>query len=68
MEKFLKCEKEILQIIDSPFIVKLYETYKDSHFVYLLMTYIEGGDFFDFLSEIGICSNASAAFYLGCLI
>ena len=67
MEKFLRCEKEILQSIDSPFIVKLYETFKDTHYVYLLLNYIEGGDFFDFLSELGKCNTSTTQFYFGCL-
>lgn len=48
--------------------MKLYDTYKDSHFVYILLNYIEGGDFFDFLSEIGICNTSTAQFYFGCLL
>ncbi len=68
MEKFLKSEKEILQLCDFPLIVKLAESYKDTHFVYLLLRYIEGGDFFDFLSELGICDNTTARFYFGCFL
>ena len=68
MEKFLKAEKEILQLCDFPLIVKLNESYKDSHFVYLLLKYIEGGDFFDFLLELGICDNTTARFYFGCFL
>jgi cGMP-dependent protein kinase len=68
MEKFLKCEKEILSICNYPFIVKFVDSYKDTHFVYLLLEYIEGGDFFDFLADIGICNNTTATFYFGCLL
>ncbi len=34
----------------------------------MLMNYIEGGDFFDFLSELGICNSTTAQFYFGCLL
>ena len=39
MEKFIIAEKEIMCNIQSPFIVKMYETYKDSHFIYMLLGY-----------------------------
>ena len=68
MEKFLRCEKEILTVCNFPLIVKLVESYKDTHFIYFLLEYIEGGDFFDFLGELGICNNSTARFYFGCLL
>ena len=68
MEKFLVGEKEVLDMVDHPLIVKLFETYKDSHFIYFLLNYIEGGDFFDFLADAGECSTSLARFYIACLI
>jgi serine/threonine protein kinase len=46
----------------------LFDTYKDSHFVYLLLSYIEGGDFFDFLQDTPYCNSVTAQFYFGCLL
>lgn len=51
-----------------PFIVKLQQTLKDEAFVYFLMQYIEGVDFFDMLREIGLCNSQVSSFYLASLI
>jgi cGMP-dependent protein kinase len=58
-----------MEIIDNhPFIVKLEQTFKDEAFLYFLMEYIDGIDFFDMLREIGLCNSAVSSFYMACLI
>lgn len=68
MEKFVIFEKKILEQVNSPFVVKLYKTINDSEYIYFLMKYIDGGDFFRVLRSIGICKKEQAQFYLGCLL
>lgn len=68
MEEFIVHEKQILESIEFGFINKLYSTYHDDYFVYFLLKYIDGGDFFHILRHIGLCNKATAQFYFGCYI
>ena len=40
----------------------------NSDYVFFLMKYIDGGDFFKILRNIGICNKHKTQFYLGCLL
>lgn len=40
-----------LKKLDSPNIVKYYETYEDEEYVYLVMEYCPGGELFDLISK-----------------
>lgn len=69
-------ERDLLYKVDSPFIVKLFSTFKDSEYIYFLMESLLGGDLLSVLherSEIFTVLNDkprgySAAFYAGCAI
>lgn len=45
----LKRELEILQLVDHPNIVKLYEIFEDSKYIHIVMEICTGGDLFDYL-------------------
>lgn len=47
----LKRELEILQTVDHPNIIKLYETYEDAKYVHLVMEYCTGGDLTERMME-----------------
>ncbi|CDW90587.1 protein kinase domain containing protein [Stylonychia lemnae] len=47
----LKQEVIFLRRLDSPNIVKYYETYEDEEYVYLVMEYCPGGELFDLISQ-----------------
>jgi calcium-dependent protein kinase len=47
----LKLEVNFLRKLDSPNIVKYYETYEDDEYVYLVMEYCSGGELFDLISK-----------------
>ena len=58
MERFLMKEREIMILASNcSFIVKLYRTFKDNHFLYFLTNYIDGANFFDFLKLVGTCNR-----------
>lgn len=42
-------EKRILSKLEHPFIVKLYDTAKDSKNLYMIMEYLSGGELFSYL-------------------
>jgi len=49
--------------IDHPNIVKLYETFEDERYVYLVMEMCEGGELFDRIIECGHFDERRAKFY-----
>ncbi|CAL7947696.1 unnamed protein product [Xylocopa violacea] len=61
-------EKYIMQACDSPFICKLYQTYKDSKYVYFLMEVCLGGDVWTTLQRRRFFDDATAQFMVGCVV
>lgn len=67
-------ERDLLSMLDSNFIVRLFKTYKDSQYVYFLMEAALGGDLYRLIHDH--CElftddsprGSSAAFYTGCVI
>ena len=46
----MKLEVNILKKLDSPNVVKYYESYEDEEYVYLVMEYCPGGELFELIS------------------
>ena len=61
-------EKHIMQACESPFICKLYQTYKDSKYVYFLMEVCLGGDVWTTLQRRRYFDDATAKFMVGCVV
>lgn len=57
-----------MSLCDNPFLVKLYKTFKDENFYYLLTNYIEGVCFYDMLKQIGTCNKNKSRLFVGCLV
>lgn len=68
LQKLIRNEKQILETTNHPLLVRLQQTFKDEPFLYLLMQFIDGMDFFDMLREIGLCNHQLSCFYLASLI
>lgn len=49
-----------MKILDHPNIIKLYETFEDNKFVYLVMETCEGGELFDRIIDKGSFSETGA--------
>jgi len=49
----IKNEKNVLNSVSHPFIVKLYSTFKDKVNLYLLMEFIPGGELFNYIRRAG---------------
>lgn len=47
----MKLEVIYLRKLDSPNIVKYYETYEDEKYVYLVMEYCPGGELFEIIAK-----------------
>ena len=61
----ISSEKEILISIRHPFIVNLYGCFHDSRYLYLVLEYVVGGEFFTHLRKAGRFENEQARFYAG---
>jgi len=56
-------EKAILENLKHPFIVNMYGSFHDQRYIYMLLEYIVGGEFFTHLRKAGRFENATACFY-----
>jgi serine/threonine protein kinase/CRP-like cAMP-binding protein len=64
-------EKEILWRIDHPFIIKLYDTFKDQDRLYMLLELVQGGELFSRLQNSptpGRIAPHEARFYAACVL
>jgi len=64
----MKNERRVMFLLDSPFIVKLFATYKDEHSVYLLIEMVLGGDLYSFLRKRKRFDEPMSRFYIGCVV
>lgn len=56
-------EKAILSSIDHPFIVNIFGHFQDRKYLYLVMEFVVGGEFFTHLRRAGRFNNDSSCFY-----
>ncbi|XP_076626796.1 cGMP-dependent protein kinase, isozyme 1 [Colletes latitarsis] len=61
-------EKHIMQACDSPFVCKLYQTFKDTKYVYFLMEVCLGGDLWTSLQRRRYFDDGTAQFMVGCVV
>jgi len=61
-------EKNILSQLDHPFIVRLAGTFQDVKYLYMVLEYIVGGEFFTHLRKSGRFDNDAAKFYVSQII
>lgn len=66
-------EKEILAVVDHPFVIKLFQTFKDKHRLYMLLELVQGGELFSRMQGAthagreGILSPDHSRFYAACV-
>lgn len=61
----VKAERNLLAEVDSAYIVKLYCSFQDVEFLYLIMEYLPGGDMMTLLMRKDILTEDEARFYVG---
>lgn len=60
----VRAERDILAESDSPWVVKLFTTFQDAHFLYMLMEFLPGGDLMTMLIKYEIFSEDITRFYI----
>ncbi|XP_076747308.1 cGMP-dependent protein kinase 2 isoform X2 [Maylandia zebra] len=66
-EEHIHSERRILAEARSPFIVKLYRTFKDNKYVYMLLEACLGGEVWSLLRDRGSFDESAAKFCMGCV-
>ncbi|KAL5066906.1 hypothetical protein RYX36_017793 [Vicia faba] len=61
----VKAERNLLAEVDSNCIVKLYCSFQDDEYLYLIMEYLPGGDMMTLLMRKDILTEDEARFYIG---
>ena len=57
------CEKHVLDELSFPFIVNMYTTFQDENYLYMVLEYSIGGEFFTHLRKAQRFANDTARFY-----
>lgn len=64
----VRSERDILADSNSPWVVKLYTTFQDPYFLYMLMEFLPGGDLMTMLIKYEIFSEDITRFYMAEMI
>ncbi|KAK9332771.1 kinase-like domain-containing protein [Lipomyces doorenjongii] len=56
-------ERRMLKLVDHPFLIRIWGTFQDSHSLFMVMDYIEGGELFSLLRRSQRFPNPVAKFY-----
>ncbi|KAJ5071523.1 hypothetical protein M0811_10155 [Anaeramoeba ignava] len=64
----IKTEKNILTRTVNDFVVKLFYSFQTKKYLYLVMEYMNGGDLYSLLKNVGYLSEKMAKFYLSEII
>lgn len=64
----VRAERDILAESDSPWVVRLYTTFQDTTFLYMLMEFLPGGDLMTMLMKYDVFSEDITRFYVAEII
>jgi serine/threonine protein kinase len=69
LSNMMKNERDVMMLLDSDFVVRLYRAYHDDISIYLLLELVTGGELFDVYHDGDLfCNLPVARFYFACVI
>lgn len=67
-QEHIYSEKKIMLQAKSPFICKLYRTFKDRKYLYMLLEVCLGGELWTILRDRGFFDDSTARFFVACVV